>query len=57
VAALSSSNRPSEAAQALQNLFKVKKDFSIAFVDKTAPINDSGRATLIEALRKAGVPE
>jgi len=57
VAALSSANQPKTAAQALDELFKVKRDFSISFVEATAPMDDSRRATLIAALRKAGVPE
>jgi adenylate cyclase len=57
VAALSSSNQPKEATLALQDLLKVMNGFSIRFVDETGPFDGPRRATLIDALRKAGVPE
>ena len=57
VAALSSSGKSEELRDALDDLFGAKQDFSLTFVEQTAPMDRERRIILIDALRKAGVPE
>jgi len=55
-AALSSSGKSDELRYALDDLFGAKKDFSLTFVEQTAPMDKERRTILIDALSKAGVP-
>lgn len=55
-AALSSCGKSEELRYALDDLFGAKKDFSLTFVEQTAPMDKERRTILIDALRKAGVP-
>ena len=57
VAALSNSGKSEELRYALDDLFGTKKDFSLTFVEQTAPMDGERRSILIDTLRKAGVPE
>jgi hypothetical protein len=54
---LSSSGKKEGLSNALVDLFDVKKDFSLTFVEQTAPMDKARRVALINALREAGVPE
>ena len=57
LAAYASGNQHQSANEVLQELLKVKKDFSITFAKQTAPFDSTRMAMITEALLKAGVPE
>jgi tetratricopeptide (TPR) repeat protein len=56
-AALAKSGETDAATDALADLFRIKRDFSFAFLENTAPIDATRRAMLADGLRRAGLKQ